>query len=288
MQVVNKPQASSLEPNRIRLIRPVLGAALLLVGLASVAQAQYAPPGFSREAIGEKYHIEFGGTFWNTTPFGIVSSEQFGLVGSNIDFVTDLGFVRSRFREMQLTLRPGPKHKFRFQYTPIVFTSDTQFHRDIVFNGQAIPMNVPVTAELDWKVLRIGYEYDFIKRDRGFVGFMIEGRLTDFTAKLNTPIPDVSEFTTVKGPLPAIGVVGRAYVLPNVALNFEVSGFKVPNIQKKYQAAYFDWNISGTVNLTNNVGAVVGWRKMTTFLAISNDKGDMKFQGMWFGGVLRY
>jgi hypothetical protein len=83
-------------------------------------------------------------------------------------------------------------------------------------------------------------------------------------------------------------VVGRVYVLPEVALNFELTGFKLPEIDPDYDANYFDWDIHGTVNLTNNVGLQVGWRRMSTFLAIEKDAGDLKFQGMWFGAALRY
>jgi hypothetical protein len=42
------------------------------------------------------------------------------------------------------------------------------------------------------------------------------------------------------------------------------------------------------VNLTNNVGVEIGWRRMNTFLHIEEDEGDFKFQGLWFGGAVRY
>ena len=265
----------------------LLGAAALIAALLpATANAQYRAPSFSNEAIGEKYHVELNGTMWNPSLFGVVSSSQFGIIGNDIDFVKDLGFEQTRFRELGVVLRPGKKHRFRMQYTPMVYTSDIVSHRNLVFNGITFPVSIPVAAEFDWKVWRFGYEYDFIYRDRGFVGVLFETRLTDFSARLASPLAD--EFTPAKGPLPALGVVARGYVLPNVALNFEVSGFKVPNIQQKYAANYFDWDIHGTVNLTNNFGAEIGWRRSTTYLQIDKDKGDMKFQGMWFGAAIRY
>jgi hypothetical protein len=264
----------------------LVGALVLSAAIPSTASAQYRPPSFTHEAIGERYHVELRGTMWNPSLFGVVSSEQFGIVGNDIDFVKDLGFEKTRFREMGLTLRPGKKHKFRAQYMPMVYTSDTVTHQNLVFNGIEFPASVPVVAEFDWKVWKFGYEYDFVYRDRGFVGILFEARLTDFSARLASPL--ANEYTTAKGPLPALGLVARAYVLPMVALNFEVSGFKVPNIQKKYEANYYDWDIHATMNVTNNLGAEVGWRRSTTFLLINHDKGDMKFQGMWFGAALRY
>ena len=246
-------------------------------------------------AIGEKYHIEGGFTFWNPTVAGLVSSEQFGYVGSNIDLVTDLGFAQTRFRDFRLILRPAKKHRFRIQYTPIDYTGDTNFKRDIVFNGVVFPVAIPVQSELGWKVLRLGYEYDFVYLPRGFVGVLFDARYTKFTASLSSPIPcsagaigACTQFVQARAPLPAIGMVGRGYVTREIALNFELSGLRVPNVSTRYQARYFDWNIGGTVNLTNNVGIEVGWRRMTTLLAVERDMGDVKFQGMWFGAALRY
>ena len=106
----------------------------------------------------------------------------------------------------------------------------------------------------------------------------------------NTPAisPRYDEFTTVRAPLPAIGVVARAYPVPALALNFELSGMKVPDIDENYTGNYFEWDINGTVNVTNNVGLQMGWRKTTTSVGIENDFGDLEFQGLWFGAVARY
>jgi hypothetical protein len=263
-------------------------AALVTLGSAVPAAAQLrdrliapTPP-----AIGEKYHIELGGTLWNPALTGIVSSDQFGIIGSDIDFVKDLGFQKTRFRDLRIVLRPATKHRFRLQYTPVEYTSDTTFTRDIVFNGIRFPLSVPVQAQFGWKVWRFGYEYDAYYASRGFVGVLFEARYTQLSTALTSKLAD--EYTIAKAPLPAIGLVARGYVLPEVAIDFEVSGFKIPKVAKKYEANYFDWDLHGTVNLTNNFGLQVGWRRATTFLGIDQDKGDLKFQGMWFGAAVRY
>lgn len=254
----------------------------------AVASAQFGAPErqATSTAVGERYHIEVSGTFWNPDLAGVISSEQFGLIGTDIDFVTDLGYAKTRFKDFRLVLRPSSKHRFRLQYTPVVYSAQTTFNRNIVFNGITFPLALPVDSAFGWKVWRIGYEYDFIYKPRGFVGMLLEVRHTDFSAELASPL--ASEFTSAKGPLPAIGLVGRAYPIRELALNFEVSGFKVPDIDPKYQANYFDWDIYGTVNLSEYAGVQFGWRKMSTFLNIEKDKGDIKFQGIWFGAALRY
>jgi hypothetical protein len=268
-------------------------AVLLLSAVFVLPSAARGQDFTSGDAIGEKYWVEVAGTLWNPELYGQISSEQFGLIGSNIDFTDDLNYTTTRFRDLRIVLRPTKKAKFRIQYTPIRYEADTNFTRTIVFNGVAYPIGVPVESSFEWKVWRLGYEYDFLYFSRGFVGFLADVRLTQMDARLATNSPAISprydEFTTVKAPLPALGVVARAYPLPALAVNFELSGLKVPeDIDPKYQGKWLEWDLSGTFNVTNNVGVQVGWRRTNTFIQIENDLGDLKFQGLWFGAALRY
>lgn len=264
----------------------LLSALALAVLTAVPAFAQSGDPEPSRLPGGERYRIELSGTLWNPSLVGLISSEQFGIVGDSIDFENDLGFTQTRFKDLRLVLRPGRKTKFRVQYTPVQYTASTSLNRDIVFNGINFPVSVPLNSTFSWKVLRVGFEYDALYTDRGYVGVLIEGRYTQLDAELSSVLSD--EFTRLRVPLPAIGLVGRFYPVPELAINFEVSGFQVPDIDPDYKGQYYDWDIHGTFNFTDYVGFQVGWRRMTTFLEIERDTGDLKFQGMWFGAAVRY
>lgn len=261
-------------------------AALLIAAVAAPRVAGAQTEETRLRPLGEDYHVELSGTLWNPTVFGVISSEQFGIIGSQIDFENDLGFQQTRFKDLRIVLRPSEKHRFRMQYTPVTYSSSTTFTRNIVFNGIEFPVSLPIESAFEWKVFRLGYEYDFLYEDWGFVGVLLEGRYTQFSAELDSAI--ASEYTRLTVPLPAFGAVGRFYVVPEVAINFEVTGFKFPDVDPEYQANYFDWDIHGTVNFTNNVGFQAGWRRMSTFINIESDTGDMKFQGMWFGAAVRY
>jgi hypothetical protein len=263
----------------------MVACALAAVAAPRLASAQYNAPPLSRLAIGENYHVEIAGTLWNPTLVGTVSSEEFGLKGTPLDFTTDLDFQQTRFKDFRIVLRPARKHRLRAQYTPVAYSADTVLERTVTFRGITFDA-VPISSSFEWKVWRFGYEYDFIYRNRGFLGVLFEGRYTQFSASLAAP--GRLEFTSAKAPLPAIGIVGRAYVAPSVALNFEVSGMKLPNVDARYAGNYYDWNINGTINLSNYAGVEIGWRRMTTFIHIDSDEGDFKFQGMWFGAALRY
>jgi hypothetical protein len=263
-----------------------------LLTLPATARAQYSAPDADSGAIGEKYHVEVSGNFWNPSVFGKISSTQFDIIGSDIDVVRDLGYQQTRFRDLRIVLRPSKKSRFKIQYTPIHYEAATTLTRTVVFNGINFNVSAPIKSEFNWKVLRLGYEYDFYYASRGFIGALVEARYTQFDATLSTNSPLLAtqqvEYTEAKAPLPALGIVARAYPLKELAVNFEMSTFRLPHVNEKYEANYFDWDINGTVNVTNNVGLQIGWRKMTNYLRVEKDLGDLAFKGIWFGAAVRF
>jgi hypothetical protein len=278
-------------------IRPIATSVCLLAGLsaATPAAAQYGarPYGASDRATGETYHVEFGGTIWNPTPAISISSESLGIVGDTVDFVNDLGIDKTNFKQLKVVLRPGTKHKFRFEYTPIEYTAESVVTRTFVFNGQRFTVGLPVTTELDWKAFRFGYEWDFLYTDRGFVGMLLEAKYTDVSASLTANFAGLTdvEFTEAKAPIPAIGVIGRGYVVPNISITGEFSFFKLPDATAdpdKYGGNYYDFDLYGTVNFTDHFGAQLGYRSLDVFYKVKLDQGTMTLKGPYVGGVVRF
>jgi len=254
---------------------------------AAPASAQYGV-GLSDPATGETYHVEVGGYLWSPTPEIAITSESLGIIGSRIDFVEDFGIENSTMKQLKVVLRPGRKHKLRFEYTPITYSQEAILSRAIVFNGQRFDISLPVEADLKWNAMRFGYEWDFVYRDRGFVGLLLEAKYTDVEASLENALIG-REFVSAKAPIPAIGVIGRGYVVPNVSITGEFSFFKLPeSIDEDYRGSYYDFDLYGTVNFTDNFGAQLGYRRLTVFYHVDQDEGDFKMKGLYFGGVVRF
>jgi hypothetical protein len=264
-----------------------IAVCFLASGLAaSPAAAQYRP-GLNDRATGETYRVELGGYLWPPAPTLLITSESLGIVGSQIDFVEDLGIERSTFKQLKVVLRPGTKHKLRFEFTPIGYDVESTLRRTIIFNGQRFDIALPVHTELKWRAFRFGYEWDFVYRDRGFVGLLLDLKYTDIEASLSNQFVG-TEFVRARAPIPAIGIIGRAYVVPNISITGEFSGFKLPNIDEDYDGKYFDFDLYGTVNFTDNFGAQAGYRRLTVFYRVEQDEGDLKMKGLYFGGVVRF
>ncbi len=207
--------------------------AVATLGAAVPASAQsVVQPSSSSRATGENYHVEISGSLWDPTPAIFISSESIeGILGDRIDFVEDLGIEKSWFTQLKVVLRPGTKHKFRFEYTPIKYQAETVLQRDIVFNGIQFRVALPIESEMTWRAYRFAYEWDFIYRDRGFVGLVLEAKYTDVKAQL-TNVFD-AEFVRARAPIPAIGVIGRGYVAPNISITSEFTFFKAAGRRRR-------------------------------------------------------
>jgi len=270
---------------RTYVISLVIALAVLLG--AAPAQAQYGVRQPAATAVGERYHVELSGDFWSPSPLVAVTSESLGIPGTTFDLASDFGVTKERFRQFQLVLRPARKHKFRVEYTPIRYQTDTVLERNIVFNGIGFRVGVPVGLDFEWKAWRLGYEYDIIYRERGFLGFIVEAKYTDVNVNLTSVL--AQEYARARAPIPAIGGIGRIYVARNVGLTFELSGFELPkSLDEGTTASYFEMDLYGTVNFTNNVGAQFGYRRLHINYAIDLDQGDFDLKGPYFGAVVRF
>jgi hypothetical protein len=270
-------------------VRPPLCAAALaaLVLAPAPARAQFQPRPLNDLATGESYHIEFSTALWIPTAGMSVSSEALGQTPTLIDFKQDLGLTDHNFPDLHLVLRPSAGNKFRVQLIPITYTQNGAPQRSIVFNGQRYSVNVPVSSTLQWKAYRFGYEYDFVRLNRGFGGFIVEAKYTDVQVQLQSPV--ANEFAHAQAPIPAIGGIGRAYVMPNIAATVEVTGFKLPDhLVKNDQAHYVDFDVYGTLNFSDNFGVQGGYRSLDVGYVIKSDTGTFTLRGPYFGGVVRY
>ena len=74
---------------------------------------------------------------------------------------------------------------------------------------------------MKWRAYRFGYEWDFVYRDRGFAGLLLEAKYTDVSATLTNLLD--TEFVRARAPIPAVGFIGRGYVAPNISITGEFS-----------------------------------------------------------------
>lgn len=271
-------------------VSAVLAGVVLL--WAAPAAAQFRPP--AEPAVGEDYNIEGSIVWWNPEPSLIVTSTSIGIQGTDVDLVSDLGIEQKRLREFRLVLKPARKHKFRLNYTPIEYKAEAQVQREFIFNGQLFRIGVPVNTSAKLNTWRVGYEYDFIARSRGYAGVQLDLRYTDVDIGLATPVR--TEFTRQAAPIPTLGFTGRGYPVPYISITGEFGYFKIPDaLSEQFEGEYVDYDFYGTVNFNRNTALSIGYRKVDVdYLArdadlnLETDSGNLTFKGWYFAGVLRF
>ena len=271
-----------------------LSATCLVIVMATSADAQQAPQRLSAEnsfllgpSIGEDYTVEITGSLWDPSPLFVASSEQFGIIGSNINFGSDLGLVRKRHRAYRLTLKTGRRHKLHVSRMLMQYRQNTVLKRRLVFQGIAWDVGLPVSSLFKWDAWRFGYEFDVVIRERGYFGLILEAKHTQLEARLESE--SAYEFTRAQVPIPALGTITRIYLTRFIPLTVEFTAFKLPsNLADGHEVRHVDFDIYGTLNFSRMVGLNIGYRSLDFSFLVDRDTGDLELNGIYVSGVFRF
>lgn len=267
-------------------MRSVLFVVCVSLLVVNRAEAQFGVPD---PAPGEDFHVELGAMFFQPTPeLRIQTGALADVNGGEIDFVQEFDIENKFFTEFRMVAKPGRKHKIRFSYLGVRYDESATIERTFTFGGRTFVIGVPATADLKWDIWRIGYEWDFVVRDRGFVGFIAE-------LKHNKVSADVAaagvgaEFYEASAPVPTIGIIGRGYPHRLLSITAEFTGFRLPDtISEEFEAEFYDFDVYGTVSAGRHFGVQGGYRSIRAEYLDEDDAGDLKLQGPYFGAVVRF
>ena len=204
-----------------------------------------------------------------------------------IDFQNDLGLVQQRHGEFRMTFKPGRRHKLRLHYLPMRYQQSGLLERTLVFQGIRYDIGLPVDSSFTWDTWRFGYELDVVTFKRGYVGLLIEAKYTDLQVDLQSAV--ANEYVRARAPIPALGAIGRVYVMRNIPITFEFTAFKMPDdLVQDYNARLVDIDVYGTYNVTEAFGVNVGYRSMDLSYIFDRDAGDLRVEGIYFSGAFRF
>ena len=249
---------------------PLLVAAMLCV--SGSASAQGSP---------ENYGFEAGLIFWKPSPEIVLTS---GTLGTPVDFINTFAVEDKRFRSYRIVTKAG-KNKVRFSKENIKYDATAALPLTIRFQGQTFTVGVPTTAELDWHLTRIGYEYDLVSTPRAFVGGIVYLNYNKMNAQLSAPGATTPVFERTIW-VPTFGGIARGYLGQYISATAEWTGFKLSRSDDI--AKFIDFDLYGTVNLGRNAGVQYGYRKLTVDYDIESDSGDLKLKGPYFGLLVRF
>jgi len=231
----------------------------------------------------EKFHVEFGTAWWQPTPHLSIQTDALASVGLvDFDFAEEFAIDPSWFSEFRAVLKPARKHKFRVSYVPVRYEQTSPLRTPISFNGSTFFGSA--TASLQWNLWRFGYEWDFMSRERGFLGLLADVKYNKVSAAARGR--GVAATTKAHAPSPGLGVIGRAYVHPKVQVSGEFTGFKI--VGGDVEGSFYDFDISATANIFKSFGVQGGYRAVKADYTIDQDIGDLTLRGPYLGIVSRF
>ena len=256
-----------------------LSCVLLLV--TARAEAQFSAPTPVHPA--EDFNIELAMMFWTPTPELTITSGSFAPVGT-VDFVDAFGLDNERFREFRVTTKASPKHKIRYSSVNFRYNKETVLEGTITYAGRTFTGGVAAAADIEWRLWRIGYEWDAISSSRGFIGLVTEVGYNKVRAKVESSVG--SAIAEQKAWVPAIGGIARVYAGEYVSMTGEFTMLKID--RSEYRGTTYNLDLYGTVHLGRSVGVQVGYRSVQTEYLVDDDEGDLKMKGLYFGGLVRF
>lgn len=144
-------------------------------------------------------------------------------------------------------------------------------------------MGTRVESKVDLKALKVGYEYDFVSGESGFLGVMLDVLLADASVELNAPALGIKEKEEFTGPIPLLGLIGRVYPVRWVNVTGRVSGVSLGS----YGCAI---GAEGSLNINpvKYLGTSAGYHYLRAKADYNDDSLDITLTGPFVALNLRF
>ena len=225
-------------------------SALVLAMSASVPARADSP---AEDLLNSRFAFALGG-------FVVTSAIRASLLGSantndqQIDFDQRFGIDAEETRwRGELLWRITPAQHLRFSYFDDDVRGTRILNQALAWGDYTFRVGGQVTAETEFRVYELGYEWAFLRRPNYEIVAMAGIHLVDLTLKLSGnasltvdtptgPIEQAASFTTrsnsVPAPLPVFGLRGDWAVSPNVSLDASGQMFSL-----SYQGINGNWSV---------------------------------------------
>jgi hypothetical protein len=231
---------------------------------------------------------EFSVLLWTPEPVLTLQSGMLTNVTgiATVDFVQEFGIAKKTFPEFRLVA--GGSHNLRFSYVPVRYDAEAIIQRTITFRGQTFNVGAPASTNIKWDIWRFGYQWDFVSRERGYLGFVAELKYNTLDAGIESPLLAAPATTEQKAAIPTFGVAARGYVHPNVAITGEFTGFSIDLDEEEFEGEAWDFDIGAFVTFGDHVGVQGGYRSVKVEYTVDDDSGNLELRGLYFGGIVKF
>jgi hypothetical protein len=155
-----------------------------------------------------------------------------------------------------------------------------------------VPVSAPASVEVDWRLRKYGYEWDFLQADRAYLGLLTDVKDNKFSANISAG-PYGSDDADVRVWIPMVGLGVRGYAHRLVSFtgewSLELTRFKgFEKLKRDWDGHSVDWDLYSTINAGKNFGVQAGYRSMRVDYTSSTETANLKMKGWYWGGNLRF
>jgi hypothetical protein len=252
---------------RTALVAIVSGAALL----AAPAHAQRAPA--------EDYTLRAEYLWWSPGPSGQLQKGLGDEPGTLLDARDDLGLGEAGANLARATFRLGGSWKLRGAWSPLDFRGDVLAPRSFAYGTTAVRAGDQVITALKGNYVTGELEWDFVERERGFLGFLFGVKYFDVDTLLLNVDASSRVAETERLPIPVLGLAGRAYVHPRVSLEVELSGLSAGD-----RGHVWELLLAARAHVSSRLAVTGGYRRLALEGRDDRDFFNLDL-GTWTFGV---
>jgi len=158
---------------------------------------------------GSSLALEIGarGYYWFPSLGGTVKVDEASIVGTTIDFDEDLGIEDENYPSVEVFVGVG-NHHLSFINTDIDYSGRKTLTDEIKFRGVTYPVSAEVNSSIEYRMMDLLYQYDFLDLENILAGFSLGGvfqvKYLDGDVGLKTTGIDEKEDFTM--PIPMVGL----------------------------------------------------------------------------------
>jgi hypothetical protein len=237
------------------------GKSLLLLCLSFST----VPPLYSQQGEDlDKYKWRFDAQWWFSRPSGFVEGKGHHGAGGEFDLSKDLHFGSYSTFSGLADWHFKRKHHLIIGLSPVSYSKSETLTRTIDFQGATYNVGERVSVNLRSLSFAPGYQWDFIRRNRGYVALVVQINLLDTDAKITgtavvngSVVPTHTESGSFFAPLPVLGPKTRWYLTNSDRLSVEGA------FNGMYFGPYGDFysaRATGIVALTHHWRVLAGYQ----------------------------
>jgi len=223
--------------------------------------------------------------YWRPTLESTILASTGAVAGTTIDPVTDLGLDEEQnVPEGRAGITLLGRHKLRVGYLSLSFDGDRTLTQGITFQGVTFTAATRVLTDLDVKILRGGYEFDFFKTAIGYLGILLEVHYFDGEAHIRDTTGLQDQRVDFQIPVPVVGLAFRAYPITRILS----VGAEVVGVTAGSRGHYIDGEASVTFTPWPFVELTGGYRVLDLHGEDGDNQIDLRLHGPFASLTLRF